>query len=316
MDVLCVWSTKSVACQAQVLQVWVPRRCWCRAGRFPLRPRTPGPQGPLGRVPQRIPPIYPCHPSKAGRKASAAGMPSPGLPGNAPSGAPTLLQPGLQNDLLHGLLKNVLSSEDFAKYKDLLMPPTIDDKTLSREQEWAKKVKEQEQVQKQVDHHRKGCHDTELKLAKHQTEVSSLCMHVNAIELEIEALRSQVAVPPPAPSVLPSHASQGTPAFTPPGQIGLGRGTAQDEADRIEEDGEDMTDDDDGAGVGFLVPPKKWAVKGVGRSSSFSKPARSNRFWLRLQGLSKDELGRVSSECKALLGEMGVEGSGGQRNWL
>ena len=52
------------------------------------------------------------------------------------------------------------------------MPPTVDDKTLSPEQD-----------------HRKVGHDTELMLAKHQTEVSSLCMQVNAIELEIESLR-------------------------------------------------------------------------------------------------------------------------------
>ena len=86
-----------------------------------------------------------------------------------------------------------------------------------------------------------------------------------------------MAVPPPAPSVLRSHALQGTPAFTPPGQIGLERGTVQEEADPIEEDDEDMTDEDDGAGVGLSVPSKKWTVKGV-RRSSFSKPARSNRF--------------------------------------
>ena len=31
-----------------------------------------------------------------------------------------------------------------------------------------------------------------------------------------------------------------------------------------------------------------------------------------LQGLSKDELGRVTSECEALLGKLSVEGSGGR----
>ena len=103
---------------------------------------------------------------------------------------------------------------------------------------------------------------------------------VNAIELET------VAVPLPAPSVLPSHALQGTSAFTPPVQIGQGKGRYKRKA-----------------GVGISVPSKKKTVKGV-RRTSFSKPARSNRFGLRLQGLSKDELGRVSSERKALLGKM------------
>ena len=216
---------------------------------------------------------------------------------------------GLQIDALHELLKSVLCSEDSEIYKDLLMFPKVDDRTLSREQELANKVKEQEKVQKQVDHHRKVVLDTEVKLAQHQTEVSNPCMQVNYLDLELEALRAQVAVPvvpPAAPPVLPSLTLTGTAAFIPACQLGLGRGTVREEPDPHEEEGEDMTDDEDGAGVGCLAPPKKKTVKGV-RKTSFSKPARSNRFGLRLQGLSEDELGRVSSECKALLGKVSVE---------
>ena len=44
------------------------------------------------------------------------------------------------------------------------------------------------QVQKQVDH-RKVVSETEAKLVKHHTEVSDLSLQVNALQLEVEALR-------------------------------------------------------------------------------------------------------------------------------
>ena len=131
---------------------------------------------------------------------------------------PTTLTPGLQIDLLRDMLRAVLSAEDFAKKTKIY-------KTLSREQELANKVSDEEKLQEQVDNHRKMVFETGAKLVKHQTDVSDLCMHVNPLQLEIEALRAQVSAASLDSPVVPSLVCSGTPAYTPPGHFGCGKWT-------------------------------------------------------------------------------------------
>ena len=131
--------------------------------------------GPTGRTPQRSPATNPTFwPNGRQNKISA----QPTLPAESSVQFPTLPQqaqaegvgannavpwvPGVRVDLVRDLLKNILSSDDYAKYSARLEPPKREEPTIY--EDLANKFKEHGKVLSQVEHHRNVVRDAQLKL--------------------------------------------------------------------------------------------------------------------------------------------------------
>ena len=80
----------------------------------------------------------------------------------------------------------VLSPEDFAKYKEQVMPAKSD--RASSEQELANKVREQTKLENQMKHCRGVIEDLEGKLIKHRILLSDLVEQHREISEKITAL--------------------------------------------------------------------------------------------------------------------------------
>ena len=105
-------------------------------------------------------------------------------------------------DLVRELLKNILSSDDCAKYGAQLEPPKREEPTIY--QDLAHKFKEHGKVLSQVEHHRNVVRDAQLKLQKHQGILQELLDRSQSLQLEIDSLQEQAdAAKAASASVLP-----------------------------------------------------------------------------------------------------------------
>ena len=172
-------------------------------------PIAPGPIiGPTGRAPQRVPATNPTF-RRDGRQNKISGqhVPSVALPQQSPAesvGANNAVPwaPGVRVDLVRELLKNILSTEDYAKYSAQLEPPKREERTIY--QDLANKFKEHGKVSSQVEHHRNVGRDAQLKLQKHEGILNELQDRSQSLQQEINSLQEQADVAKAASdSVLP-----------------------------------------------------------------------------------------------------------------
>ena len=109
---------------------------------------------------------------------------------------------GVRVDLVRELLKNVLSSEDYAKYSAQLEPPKREEPTIY--QDLANKFKEHCKVLSQVGRHRNVVRDAQLKLQKHEEILKELQDRSQSLQQEINSLQEQAdAAKAASDSVLP-----------------------------------------------------------------------------------------------------------------
>ena len=119
-------------------------------------------------------------------------------------------------DLVRELLKNVLSSEDYAKYSAQLEPPKREEPTIY--QDLANKFKEHCKVLSQVEHHRNVVRDAQLKLQKHEGILKELQDRSQSLQQEINSLQEQADAAKAAsdsvlpPMLPPSFPPEGAPA--------------------------------------------------------------------------------------------------------
>ena len=100
-------------------------------------PVSPGPViGPIGRAPQRVPATNPTY-RRDGRQNKISGQHVPSVvpPRQSPAenvGSSSAIPwaPGVRVDLVRELLKNILTSEDYAKYSAQLEPPKREEPTI------------------------------------------------------------------------------------------------------------------------------------------------------------------------------------------
>ena len=125
-------------------------------------------------------------------------------------------------DLVRELLKNILSSEDYAKYSAQLEPPKREEPTIF--QDLANKFKEHGKVLSQVEHHRYVVRDAPLKVQKHESILKELLDRSQSLQLEINSLQEQADAAKAAsdlllPPMLP-------PSFPPEDAVGIVFGAA------------------------------------------------------------------------------------------
>ena len=122
--------------------------------------------------------------------------------------------PGVRVDLVRELLKNILSSEDYAQYSAQLEPPKREEPTTY--QDLANKFKEHGKVLGQVEHHRSVVRDAQQKRQKHEGILKELQDRSQILQQEInsqqeqadaEKAASDMLLPPmPPPSFPPDDA--------------------------------------------------------------------------------------------------------------
>ena len=276
-------------------------RCGCPKGHVPLQPE-PFPVGPLGRAPQRSAPTNPTFrplrqkpkvvPPKGATNFPPLNQPSSvGVSDASASGAVPAFPAG-SLDWLVAFLRQIMSPEDFEKYKSSFDPtPAKEEEPLAVQ--LANKTKEMGTVMRQIEHYRNVCRDLEVKLMRQGELLDENIARKAALQEEINEVEARIAAeenepPPAAPPGPPPDFQE---AFPPPPEEDM------DEDTQMENEAPDT-----GAGVGvFAQPSKKRMVK-----SSFRKRAslrlsesRSSVF-TRLSKLSPPELLRLSEQCSAL----------------
>ena len=146
-------------------RVWPTKiRCFRCGNPKHHEPVPPGPViGLTGRAPQRAPATNPTY-RRGGRQNKISGqhVPSVVLPQQPPAenvGSNNTIPwaPGVRVDLVRELLKNILSSEDYAKYSAQLEAPKREEPTIH--QDLANKYKVHGKVLSQVEHHRSVVRD-------------------------------------------------------------------------------------------------------------------------------------------------------------
>ena len=160
-------------------QVWPVKthcfRCGCPKGHVPPQPES-FLAGPLGRLSQRIAPTNPTyrpqrqnskpvHPNGATQNFTPWNQPLPvGLVDAAASGSVPAFPAG-NLDWLVAFLRQIMSPQDYEKYKSSFEPsPAKEEVPLAVQ--LANKTKERDTVMGRIEHYRNVCRDLESKLMK------------------------------------------------------------------------------------------------------------------------------------------------------
>ena len=284
-------------------RVWPVRnrcfRCGAPKGRDPA-PSVVPPYvvGPTGRQPQRSNPVNPTYrpnqrpPQPKAPSASVQSFPPLNQPlpvgqvdASASGGVPAF--PAGSLDWLKNFLQEILSPEDYLKYKSSF-DPTPQKEEVPLALQLANKTKERGSVLAQIERERVLVGDLKTKYEKHTETLTQLMERKYSLQREIEELemlsaaaeekQHNVPVEPvaPGPPLTPQPVG---PRETLPGPPPLM------EEDPHEEEGDDEAmepgDTIPGAGVGFIKPTKRrlskaTAVNRVLRKGVFSKGRRSS----------------------------------------
>ena len=283
-------------------RVWPVRnrcfRCGAPKGRDPSPSVPPYIVGPTGRQPQRSNPVNPTYrqnqkpPQPMAPSASVQSFPPLNQPvpvglveTSASGGVPAF--PAGSLDWLKNFLQEILSPEDYLKYKSSFDPaPQKEEVPLALQ--LANKTKERGSVLAQIERERVLVGDLKAKYEKHTETLSQLMERKYSLQREIEELemlsaaaeekQHNVPVEPVAPG--PPHTPQPVgPRETLPGPPPL-----MEEDPHVEEGDDESMEPGDitpGAGVGFIKPTKRrlskaTAVNRVLRKGAFSKGRRSS----------------------------------------
>ena len=276
-------------------------RCGCPKGHVPLQPE-PFPVGPLGRAPQRSAPTNPTFrpprqkpkvvPPKGATNFPPLNQPSSvGVSDASASGAVPAFPAG-SLDWLVAFLRQIMSPEDFEKYKSSFDPtPAKEEEPLAVQ--LANKTKEMGTVMRQIEHYRNVCRDLEVKLMRQGELLDENIARKAALQDEINEVEARIAAeengpPPAAPPGPPPEFQE---AFPPPPEEDM------DEDTQMENEAPDT-----GAGVGvFAQPSKKRMVKSAFRKRASLRLSESrSSVFTRLSKLSPPELLRLSEQCTAL----------------
>ena len=190
-------------------------RCGCPKGHVPPLPPQPEPFqiGPLGRPPKRIAPTNPTfRPQRQNSK--------PVLPNGAAQNFPPLNQPASVGqadaaasgtvpafpagslDWLVAFLRQVMSPEDFEKYKSSFEPsPAKEEVPLALH--LANKTKERGTVMCRIEHYRNVCRDLETKLMKQSELLEEAVERKATLQDEINELEVRIAERNPDLLLLP-----------------------------------------------------------------------------------------------------------------
>ena len=229
-------------------------------------PVSPGPViGPTGRAPQRVLATNPTF-RRDGRQNKISGQHVPSVvPPRQPPvenvGSSNAIPwaPGVRVDLVRELLKNILSSEDYAKCSAQLEPPKREEPTIYHD--LANKFKEHGKVLSQVEHHRSVVRDAQLKLPKHEGILKELQDRSQILQQEINSLHEQADAEEAASEML--LPPMPPPSFPPEDAVVKNTDELSGvQVEELQEGDEEMEVEevDNGGGVGaFLAPPrKKW----------------------------------------------------------
>ena len=276
-------------------------RCGCPKGHVPLQPE-PFPVGPLGRAPQRTAPTNPTFrpprqnpkvvPPKGATNFPPLNQPSSvGLSDASASGTVPAFPAG-SLDWLVAFLRQIMSPEDFEKYKSSFDPtPAKEEEPLAVQ--LANKTKEMGTVMRQIEHYRNVCRDLEVKLMRQGELLDENIARKAALQDEINEVEARIAAeengpPPAAPACPPPEVPV---IFPPPPEEEM------DEDTQMESEAPDT-----GAGVGaFALPSKKRIVKSAFRKRASLRLTESrSSVFTKLSKLSPPELLRLSEQCTAL----------------
>ena len=272
-------------------------RCGAPKGRDPAPSVPPYVVGPTGRQPQRSNPVNPTYrpnqrqPQPMVPSASVQSFPPLNQPvptgrveTSGTGGVPAF--PAGNLDWLKNFLQEILSPEDYLKYKSSF-DPTPQKEEVPLALQLANKTKERGSVLAQIERERVLVGDFKAKYEKHTETLSQLMERKYSLQREIEELemlsaaaeekQHDVPVEPVAPG--PPHTPQPVgPRETLPGPPPLMEEDPHDEGDDESMEPGDITP---GAGVGFIKPTKRrlskaTAVNRVLRKGAFSKGRRSS----------------------------------------
>ena len=214
--------------------------------------------------------------------------------------------PGVRVDLVRELLKNILSSEDYAKKSAQLEPPKREEPTIY--QDLANKFKEHGKVLSHVEHHRSMVRDAQLKLRKHESILKELLDRSQSLQLEINSLQEQAGAEKAASEMLLPPMSP--PSFPPEDAVAQKTdelsGLLVEELQEGDEEMEEVEEGDNGGGVGaFLTPPRKKMVKKTLLKKASAKnvsvmPETRSSVFAEAGVLSARELTRLAEECSVL----------------
>ena len=280
-------------------RVWPVRnrcfRCGAPRGHDPAPSVPPYVVGPTGRPPQRSNPVNPTY--RPNQKQQQPMVPSASVQSFPPLNQPVPTGrvetsgngsvpafPAGNLDWLKNFLKEILSPEDYLKYKSSF-DPTPQKEEVPLALQLANKTKERGSVLAQIERERVLVADFKAKYAKHTETLAELMERKYSLQREIEELemlstaaeekQHDVPVEPVAPGP-PETPEPVGPRETLPGPPPFLEETPHDE-----EDDESMEPGDiPGAGVGFNKPLKRKAEKATAVKrvvkGAFSKGRRSS----------------------------------------
>ena len=270
-------------------------RCGCPKGHVPLQPE-PFPVGPLGRAPQRTAPTNPTFrpprqnpkpvPPKGATNFPPLNQPSSVGQADASASGTVPAFPAGSLDWLVAFLRQIMSPEDFEKYKSSFDPtPAKEEEPLAVQ--LANKTKEMGTVMRQIEHYRNVCRDLEVKLMRQGELLDENIARKAALQDEINVVEARIAAeetgpPPAAPPGPPPELQE---AFPPPPEEEM------DEDTQMENEAPDT-----GGGVGsFALPSKKRVVKSAFRKRASLRLTESrSSVFTKLSKLSPPELLRLS----------------------
>ena len=253
-------------------RVWPVRnrcfRCGAQKGRDPAPSVPPHVVGPTGRQPQRSNPVNPTYrpnqrqqqpmvPSASAQSFPPLNQPVPTgrVETSGSGGVPAF--PAGNLDWLKNFLHEILSPEDYLKYKSSF-DPTPEKEEVPLALQWANKTKERGSVLAQIERERVLVADLKAKYEKHTETLTQLMERKYSLQREIEELEMLSAAAEEKQHDVPVD--------------------PHDEGDDESTEPGDITP---GAGVGFIKPTKRrlskaTAVNRVLRNCAFSKGRRSS----------------------------------------
>ena len=280
-------------------RVWPVRnrcfRCGAPRGHDPAPSVPPYVVGPTGRPPQRSNPVNPTY--RPNQKQQQPMVPSASVqsfpPLNQPvptgrvetsgtGGVPAF--PAGNLDWLKNFLQEILSPEDYLKYKSSF-DPTPQKEEVPLALQLANKTKERGSVLAQIERERVLVADFKAKYAKHTETLTELMERKYSLQREIEELEMLSTAAEEKQHVVPVEPVAPGPPQTPqpvgPRESLPGPPPLVEETPHDEEDDESMEPGDiPGAGVGFNKPLKRKADKAAAVKrvvkGAFSKGRRSS----------------------------------------
>ena len=203
-----------------------------------------------------------------------------------------VLFPAGSLDWLVAFLQQIMSPEDYQKYKSSFEPSPPKEEVLLAVQ-LANKTKDRGMVMGRIEHYRNGCRDLGTKHMK-QSELLEEAVERKATlqneinELEVRIAEEEARIPPGAASG-PLPAEQEVFPLPP----------AEENEDDTQMESEAP---DTGAGVGaFVSPSKKKVIKSPFRKRASLRLSESrSSFFAKLSKLSLQDLLKLSEQCSAL----------------